>query len=63
MVSRRHLFDGCFIRFFFRLLVTNAQAATLLLTFRRYYTVYCPLNAVDLIERRYTRPGNEAGNY
>src|SRR5579859_857293 len=23
--------------------------------FRRYYTVYCPLNAIDLVERRYTR--------
>src|SRR6266699_2475490 len=30
------------------------------LLFRRYYTVYCPLNAIDLIERRYTRTGNEA---
>ncbi len=25
------------------------------LLFRRYYTVYCPLNAIDLIERRYTQ--------
>jgi uncharacterized protein DUF6410 len=30
------------------------------LLFRRYYTVYCPLNAIDLIERRYTRTGNGA---
>ncbi len=30
------------------------------LLFRRYYTVYCPLNAIDLIERRYTRTVNEA---
>jgi hypothetical protein len=30
------------------------------LLFRRYSTVYCPLNAIDLLERRYTRPGNEA---
>ena len=32
------------------------------LLFRRYYTVYCPLNAIDLIERRYTRTGNGAQN-
>jgi len=25
------------------------------LLFRRHYTVYCPLNAIDLIERRYTK--------
>ena len=25
------------------------------LLFRRYYTIYCPLNAIDLIERRYTQ--------
>ncbi len=25
------------------------------LLFRRYYTVYCPLNAIDLVERRYTQ--------
>jgi hypothetical protein len=30
------------------------------LLFGRYSTVYCPLNAIDLVERRYTRPGNEA---
>jgi hypothetical protein len=28
------------------------------LLFRRYYTVYCPLNAIDLIEHRYTRTVN-----
>ena len=28
------------------------------LLFQRYYTVYCPLNAIDLIERRYTRTVN-----
>ena len=25
------------------------------LVFRRHYTVYCPLNAIDLVERRYTK--------
>ena len=25
------------------------------LLFRRHYTVYCPLNAVDLVERHYTK--------
>ena len=25
------------------------------LLFRRHYTVYCPLNAIDLVERRYTQ--------
>ena len=30
------------------------------LLFRRYYTVYCPLNAIDLIERHYTRTVTEA---
>jgi hypothetical protein len=25
------------------------------LLFRRHYTVYCPLNAIDLVERRYTK--------
>jgi hypothetical protein len=25
------------------------------LLFQRYYTVYCPLNAIDLVERRYTQ--------
>jgi hypothetical protein len=25
------------------------------LLFRRHYTIYCPLNAVDLVERRYTK--------
>jgi hypothetical protein len=25
------------------------------LLFRRHYTVYCPLNAVDLVESRYTK--------
>ena len=25
------------------------------LLFRRQYTVYCPLNAIDLVERRYTK--------
>ena len=25
------------------------------LLFRRQYTVYCPLNAIDLVERRYTQ--------
>jgi Family of unknown function (DUF6410) len=23
--------------------------------FRRHYTIYCPLNAIDLVERRYTK--------
>ena len=25
------------------------------LLFRRHYTVYCPLNVIDLVERRYTK--------
>ena len=25
------------------------------LLFRRHYTVYCPLNAIDLVERRYSK--------
>jgi len=25
------------------------------LLYRRHYTVYCPLNAIDLVERRYTK--------